>query len=209
MQSSPISRRAFVSSLAGALAAPFVSGATATFGHEVGYAYVGSFSYKNGPEGNVGDGKGITLFRVDLQTGGMGQLDVTADEANPWWLALHPSKRFLYAANEITAPGDKTSGSISSYAIDPESRRLTLLNAVSTHGARPAQISVHPSGRYVFTANFGSGNIAVLPIQQNGALGDPVDIQEDHGQHGATKPLVALQAVSLIAGMINRIPIWC
>ncbi len=40
----------------------------------------------------------------------------------------------------------------------------------------------------MFVANYGSGNVAVLPVQANGALGEAVDVQADQGPAGAARP---------------------
>lgn len=99
-------------------------------------------------------------------------------------IALHPSKQYLYAASEVSGQKNEKSGSLSAYRIEASTGHLTLLNTVSSHGAHPAQISVHPSGQYVFSSNFGGGTIAVFPVEASGALGDPTDIQEEKGTPG-------------------------
>ena len=45
-------------------------------------------------------------------------------------------------------------------------------------------ISVHPSGRYVFAANYGSGTVGVLPVKSNGELAPASDIRQDKGTLG-------------------------
>jgi len=41
---------------------------------------------------------------------------------------------------------------------------------------------VHPSGRWLLVSNYGSGQVAVLPIRPDGGLGEPVDVQHP-GEH--------------------------
>ncbi|MCV4566898.1 lactonase family protein, partial [Escherichia coli] len=61
------------------------------------------------------------------------------------------------------------------------------MNTFRSGGAGPTYVSLHPSGRYLFVANYFGGSVAVLPIQADGRLGDATDIQNDSGKIGPTK----------------------
>jgi 6-phosphogluconolactonase (cycloisomerase 2 family) len=150
-------------------------------------AYVGTYSNPQGPEGSKGRGEGIYLFEMDPTNGNLKQREVFKDGMNPSCLALDPGKTHLYAANETSTFEGAASGSVSAYSIDRATGRLGLLNTVSSQGAGPAHLSVHPSGRYVLVANYFGGTIAVLPIKQGGSLGVASDIKEDKGSSDATK----------------------
>ena len=146
-------------------------------------AYVGAYSSPQGPEGSHGNGQGIYLFEMNPATGSLTQRALFPSDANPSWLAFDPSRTHLYAANETsTFPGP--SGSVSAYSIDRASGHLTLLNTVSSEGAGPAHLSVHPSGKWVLVANYAGGTVAVLPIQAGGKLGKATDVKKNHGQVG-------------------------
>jgi 6-phosphogluconolactonase (cycloisomerase 2 family) len=146
-------------------------------------AYVGTYS--SGPPAN--NGRGIHIFSVDPATGALAERDVLLTPANPSALALHPLRTHLYAGNEVSNfEGGKT-GSASAYAIDRASGRLTPVNSVSSEGAGPAHVSVHPSGRHLFVANYGGGSVAVLPIAPDGSLGKATDVKQHAGTVGATR----------------------
>src|SRR2546423_1910100 len=149
--------------------------------------YVGCYSSPAGPEGAVGRGAGIYLFEMNPETGALTQRDVFRTGANPSWLALGPSRTHLYSANEISNYEGKNSGSVSAWAIERASGRLTLLNTVSSEGAGPAHVSVHPSGKYALVANYHGGTVAVLPIRANGELGAATDVVHDSGTVGPAK----------------------
>ena len=150
------------------------------------FAYVGSYSSPQGPEGSKGNGKGIYLFQMNASTGKLDRRELLEDPFNPSWLAIHPSGKYLYAANEISNFEGTHSGAVTSYEIDPPSGRLTKLNTVSSQGAGPAHLSVHPSGKYVFVANYYGGTFAVLPVQADGRLGSASDVKIDNGPVGPT-----------------------
>ena len=146
--------------------------------------YVGTYSSPQGPEGSKGHGEGIYLFAMDPATGALTQREVFSDGSNPSWLALHPSQRFLYAVQEVGKPGTQDSGAVAAFSVDRSSGHLTKLNTVSSQGAGPAHLSVHPSGQYLFVANYAGGTFAVLPVMPDGRLGEAVDVQREEGQVG-------------------------
>ena len=153
--------------------------------------YVGTYSSPQGPEGSPGRGEGIYLFEMDTATGALKQRNVFANPRNPSWLSLSPSRKHLYSCDELHHYKGKSSGAVSAYSVDASNGNLTLLNTVSSEGDGPAHISVHPSGRYVFAANYGGGSISVLPVLSNGSLGAATDVHVDKGPLG---PLHATSA---------------
>jgi 6-phosphogluconolactonase (cycloisomerase 2 family) len=144
-------------------------------------AYVGTYSSPQGPEGSRGRGEGIYLFEMDPVNGNWKQREVFPESMNPSCLALDPSRTHLYAANETSTFEGAASGSVSAFSIDRSTGRLTLLNTVSSQGAGPAHMSVHPSGKYALVANYAGGTIAVLPIEAGGSLGAATDVKQDKG----------------------------
>jgi 6-phosphogluconolactonase len=155
-------------------------------------AYVGTYSSPLGPEGTKGNGQGIHLFQMNPATGVLSQRQVFPSDSNPAWLAFDPSKAHLYSANETTTFQGASSGSVSAFSIDHSNGHITLLNTVSSQGAGPAHLSVHPSGRWVLVANYAGGSVAVLPIRSNGELGPATDTKQVEGTagpaHAATAP---------------------
>ncbi len=79
-------------------------------------AYVGNYTTKT-------DSKGIYEFRFDAATGKMSGLELAGETKDPSWVAVHPSGKYLYAANEMGK-----ASTVSAFAIEPKSGKLTLLN---------------------------------------------------------------------------------
>ena len=162
------------SAVAGAVAAtPSAKRALAQGGPTERLAYVGCYTPP---------GEGIVLYRVNADTGAMthvkGQF---SGISNPSWIALDPLHRVLYAVNE-----DEPSGGVSAFTVDHASGDLKLINKVDSHGKWPCHLSVHPSGKFVLVANYGTGNVPVFPILANGGLGDPTRYGER--PHGRAEP---------------------
>ncbi len=147
-------------------------------------AYVGTYSSPEGPEGSKGNGQGIYLVEMDPATGSLTQRDVFKNDSNPSWLALDHSGTHLYSANETSNYQGTKSGSVSAYSVNRANGHLTLLNTVSSEGAGPAHLSIHPAGKHVLVANYFGGTVAVLPILSNGSLGAATDVKHDQGKVG-------------------------
>jgi 6-phosphogluconolactonase len=168
-----INRRDFLARAAAALALPHAaSSAPASPGFL--YAYVGTYTPNGG---------GIYLFRIERVTGAMMQLQVVDDVRNPSWIAVNPAQNRLYAVSEIENFQNSHGGAVLTYAIDADSMQLTRMGAVSSGGAAPVYVSVHPSGKFVFVANYGGGSVAVFPVAADGTLGPASDLRPSVGPH--------------------------
>jgi 6-phosphogluconolactonase (cycloisomerase 2 family) len=136
------------------------------------FAYVGTYTPNGG---------GIYLFRLDPVTAALAQLQVMDDIRNPTWLTVNAEQTRLYAVSEIDNFQGTHQGAIVSYAIDKETLQIRRLGAVSSGGTTPAHVSVHPSGKFVFAANYGGGSVAVFPIGSDGVLGEATDVRPSVG----------------------------
>ena len=167
-----ITRRDFIRRTATALTVPYAVPSALAAAAGAFYAYVGTYTPNGG---------GIYLFRMDGSSGTLTQLQVVDDIRNPSWLAVNPAQTRLYAVSEIDNYQGMHDGAVVTYAIDADSMRLTRVGAVSSAGTTPAHASVHPSGKFVFVANYGGGNVAVFPVGADGALGAASDVRPSVG----------------------------
>jgi 6-phosphogluconolactonase len=133
--------------------------------------YVGTFK---------GDtSKGIYAWRFDSDSGAMESLGLVAEASRPLFLALHPTRRFLYAVSRPSPVDRKHIGVVLAYSVDAESGKLTALNSISSGGIDPVYISVDKTGHNVLVSNYGSnsgeGAVTVFPIRKDGSLADASD----------------------------------
>jgi 6-phosphogluconolactonase len=156
-------------------------------------AFVGTYN-----TGSDGHGEGIYSFRVNLENGELTDRKLAVKTPNPTWIAIHPSKKFLYAINEVTDFAGGT-GSVIAFAIEHGSE-LRMLNIVSSGGAGPAHMSLDASGKFAFVANYVGGSIAVLPVHDDGSLGDAVDVHRDLNMVGPARPADAPPGSFAISG---------
>lgn len=127
-------------------------------------AYVGSYT----SEGGVG----LATASVDPATGTLTAGPTVPGVPDASWLARSTDGRYLYATNEQEPIGSVTALDLSGPAV---------LNQQSTGGGAPTHLSVHPSGRYLLAANYGSGSVAVLPLSSSGRLDPLTDLVRHKG----------------------------
>ena len=135
--------------------------------------YVGTYT-------RSGSGKGIYLFRHDPESGRLTQVSVTEDR-DPSFLALDPSKRFLFAVNEHREHAGEGHGHVASYAVDQDTGHLTLLNRQTTHGGEPCHLTTDPAGRNLIVVNHEHGSVAVFPIDPDGRLRPATHVEQHVG----------------------------
>jgi 6-phosphogluconolactonase (cycloisomerase 2 family) len=156
----------------------------------VQFAYVGSDSRAAIAEGGDPNAAGISVFSIDAGTGVLTHLQ-TVPSDNAFFFDFHPSQAFMYAVNVIGDYEGGTTGSVEAYARDPQTGKVTLINRVSSGGAVPAQPAVDPTGRWLVVANYNGANFTVLPITDDGSLGEVVSevVQEGSGPNEARQDM--------------------
>ncbi|MCX4673252.1 lactonase family protein [Streptomyces sp. NBC_01381] len=115
-----------------------------------------------------GGGTGLGLATYDDATGRITATGTLTGVPDPSYLCLHPSGSTLYAVNE------QEQGGVTAVALSPAGPEV--VGSRGTGGAGPCHLSVHPGGRWLLSANYLSGSVAVHPVQPSGALGELTDV---------------------------------
>lgn len=150
------------------------------FGTYTGFTYM-----KEGLPAGSSQSKGIYMSRFQSASGTLSQPELAAEILNPSFLAVHPSGRFLYAATEdplSLGPDFDHASYVSAYAIDPGSGKLRLLNTLPAGGTSTCYISIDKTGHFLMMANFGSGSISILRINDDGSLGQETAFMKHVGK---------------------------
>ncbi len=122
-----------------------------------------------------GRGEGIAAVRRDPRTGALDPVGVVASTPSPSFLARHPRLPVLYAVNELD------DGTVGAWSVDGPGR-LTALAVRSTGGGFPCHLAVTPDGRHLISANYGSGSVAVHPLDPAGVPGERSDLLTHDGR---------------------------
>ncbi|HXB03149.1 MAG TPA: lactonase family protein [Opitutaceae bacterium] len=136
-------------------------------------AYVGGYTGK--------EGQGIYAFRFNAQTGGLTPLGLAVETANPSFIVLHPTGKYLYAVGFTGPLTGPRIGLVSAFAVNPVSSKLTLINQQSSGGGGSVRITINQAGTYVFVANYGTGSVCVLPVEADGRLATATALQQHTG----------------------------
>ena len=128
-----------------------------------------------------GKGEGIYLFEMGVDGGSARLVWKKQGVANPSFLDLSPSRRFLYAVNELKDFEGAKTGTITAFRLDEGGLEPAFLNRKPTFGTDPCHVAVDPSGKFAIVANYSSGSVCVLPILADGSLGDSSDFRQHSG----------------------------
>lgn len=118
---------------------------------------------------------GIHHTTFDQESGKLGKAALAAEIKDAGFLALHPNGRILYSVG-VTEDGP----GVVSYKIDSKGA-LGLLNHMASGDGGGAHLAVHPSGKFVMTAQYGAGSVAVFPLDKDGKLGKPTITKHSGG----------------------------
>ena len=138
-------------------------------------ALVGTYTGKTGS-------KGIYAVDFDSSVGMLILKGLAAETTSPSWVAIHPSGKFAYAANE-----NSKQSAVTAFSVDAKSGKLTQLNQLPALGEDPCYLSFDKTGKYLFAANYTSGNVVVYPILPDGRLGEHTANVKDAGSLGPNK----------------------
>ncbi|MYY03623.1 MULTISPECIES: lactonase family protein [unclassified Streptomyces] len=122
-------------------------------------------------------GTGIGVAVYDRSAGSITARTVVTGVENPSYLALHPTGGTLYAVDE------QQNGGVTAVALADDGT-FEVLGTRDTGGAGPCHLSVHPGGRWLFSANYTSGSVAVHPLAADGSVAERTDLVA----HGSPAP---------------------
>jgi 6-phosphogluconolactonase len=123
------------------------------------------------------ESKGIYRATFDTQTGKLGSPELAAEIRSPGFLAKHPNGSSLYAVGN---PGEP---SVIAYRLS-KTGDLKLLNSQPIGDGGAAHISVHPSGNFLMTAQYGGGSAALFPLAEDGSVKLRAQLIEHQGGSG-------------------------
>lgn len=124
------------------------------------YAYIGSRTTR---ERNA-RGEGISVYKVDSDSGRLERVQLVGDLVNPSFLALNTRGDRLYCVH-----GDQSVGS--AFAVDRANGHLHLLNQVDFQGRNPVHLALSPDQQSLVVSSHLTGEVLVLAVHADGQLG--------------------------------------
>jgi 6-phosphogluconolactonase len=126
-------------------------------------------------------GGNIYASDYDTATGKLSETRPAAELKNPSWLALSRDCRFLYSAIETDSFEGQPGGGVCALAVDGKTGALKVLNSHTTCGIAPCHLCLDASGKFLFTANYGSGSVSAYTINQDGTIGPLAQLIQHRG----------------------------
>ncbi|MDP4262104.1 MAG: lactonase family protein [Bacteroidota bacterium] len=119
-----------------------------------------------------GKSEGVYVYKFNSNNGSYKEIS-HVKTSNPSFVAISPDQKFVYAVHEDAA-GKGKGGEISAFSFHKESGTLRYINEQPTEGDHPCYVEVDKTGKWVIAANYTSGSLSVLPVKEEGGLGEPV-----------------------------------
>ena len=74
----------------------------------------------------------------------------------------------FYFVNEVDTFDNKPGGGITTLKLDPATYQFTRMGAMNQGGGGPCQVTLTHDGKYLLTANYGSGSLSVVALNDSG-----------------------------------------
>jgi 6-phosphogluconolactonase len=117
------------------------------------------------------DDNKIAVFAIDSERGQLSPRAEVPLAGGPSVMALSPDRQKVYV-------GTRTEPAISTYGIDQGTGSLTLQGSAATKHA-PTFLAPDRTGKYLLSAYYQGGSVAVHPIEADGTVGtQPIDQHE-------------------------------
>nr|WP_246427956.1 lactonase family protein [Paenibacillus phyllosphaerae] len=124
----------------------------------------------------------IYSFVMNEASGELTQLDQVSGFKNPTFLNVDAEQRRLYAISEATTAEGKKAGEAASFAFDPISGSIKLLNRALTVSGPTCHIQRDDQKPYLIVVSYHGGMAGLLEITDNGEIGQLLDTQQHEGK---------------------------
>lgn len=128
----------------------------------------------------AGEEGAIHAFELDTTRGTLLPTHREAAIENPFFIAVSPDQRFLYAIDTPTFGGSEPE-SVAAFRILDRSGRLEPLGQRSTRGTASCYLETDSEGKRLLVANYSSGSVASYRIDPDGSLSEPVSFVQHEG----------------------------
>ena len=161
-------------------------------------------TYTGGKTGS----KGIYVSKFNTATGELGKPELAGETGSPSFLAIHPSKKYLYSVGEMAVPGQK-GGGVTAFSVELPSGKLTKINQVSSVTGGPCHINLDATGKLAMVANYGGGSCASYQVKDDGSLTEAVSHHQHTGSSVNEKRQAAPHTHSVNFSPDNRFALVC
>lgn len=114
--------------------------------------------------------EGLYVFDLNTDTGELTRISANGETEDPASFVVLQDRNLLIVANE-----KMEDSYFSSFSIDRENGKLSLISKISVPGYGTCHVSVSPDGEWVFGSNYHTGNLVWTRISKTGEFIGPVN----------------------------------
>ncbi|MEZ5106146.1 MAG: lactonase family protein [Draconibacterium sp.] len=134
--------------------------------------YVGTFTSEGAD--------GVYLCGFNEETGELSLLKTFKGLDNPAFLRISPNQKYIYVATRPSDVIEPSGGFVAAYKINDDGS-VKFLNKQVSGGVEPCHVDVSADGKYVATANYVKGTVALFPVNNDGSLQPASSVIENKG----------------------------
>lgn len=108
--------------------------------------------------------KGLYVYSFNSKTGELTFESNTENINNPSYLVINKVGNKVYSVDE------DNNGGVNSFNFNKDSGKLSFINSQKVNGQHPCYIILSDDEKHLMTANYSSGNLSVLPINNDGSI---------------------------------------
>lgn len=123
----------------------------------------------------------ITLFSINLESGELNRIKAFSGVKSSDYISISPDRKFLYSVDTQRIDQHGLYESVAAFALDESTGEINFLNRQSTFGNGSCYLSNTPDNRFLLVANYITGNLVVLPINEDGSLSPLVSMVKNYG----------------------------
>ncbi|MBM3999649.1 MAG: lactonase family protein [Planctomycetes bacterium] len=151
----------------------------------------------------AGEEGAIHAFQLDPASGALRLLHRTTGIEHPFFLAISPNQKSLFAIHASTFGGSEPE-QVAAFAIEERTGKLEPKNRRSTRGSASCYLEVDATGKVLLVANYSTGSVASLPILEDGTLGEAASFHQHAGSSVNPDRQKGPYAHSIIVSPDNR-----
>ncbi|WP_416423503.1 lactonase family protein [Pseudomonas sp. App30] len=136
----------------------------------------------------------------NLDNGSFSNVQKIAKVLRPTWVVQDPGGHFLYSVSEVGNNGE-ANGEVVAFSMDRASGALTELNRVGSGGSGPTHMLYDGLHHSLVVANYGGGQVAVLPLAADGKVQPVSSVLADFGTGPTARQTQAhAHSITLVQG---------
>lgn len=118
---------------------------------------------------------GLSVYDFNSVNGSLELLSQSDAGPNPSFFCFSKKKRLIYVINEVSEFNGDRGGGLTTLKYDRSFRVIDIISGIPVPGTGPCYVSLTPDNGYFLIANYGSGSVTVVKLDDDGI---PVKISD-------------------------------